>query len=126
LVDMMGMMPGPDTLNFSNIGSVRPREEEDEPDAREFGGPVIKDKSYLVGERGPELFTPTGSGNITNNNKTKTMMDSANSDDKKKSQELDEIIAMKKQTVAVLKQMKAAMKSINRSKDYKRAVDNLA
>jgi hypothetical protein len=126
LIDMMGMMPGPDTLNFSNIGSVRPREEEDIPDAREFGGSVTKDKPYLVGERGPELFTPTSHGNITNNNKTKMMMDSPNSDDKKKSQELDEIIAMKKQTVAVLKQMKAAMKSINRSKDYKRAVDNLA
>jgi uncharacterized small protein (DUF1192 family) len=31
------------------------------------GGPVGKDKSYLVGERGPEIFTPNSSGNITPN-----------------------------------------------------------
>ena len=29
------------------------------------GGPVYSGTSYLVGERGPELFTPSGSGNIT-------------------------------------------------------------
>ena len=33
------------------------------------GGPVRAGKSYLVGERGPELFTPASSGNITANNK---------------------------------------------------------
>jgi len=32
------------------------------------GGPVSGGKSYIVGERGPELFTPRGSGNITPNN----------------------------------------------------------
>ena len=37
--------------------------------AKEFGGPVINDRSYLVGERGPEIFTPNASGNITPNNK---------------------------------------------------------
>jgi hypothetical protein len=31
------------------------------------GGPVSPDKFYLVGERGPELFAPTGSGNIVPN-----------------------------------------------------------
>ncbi len=35
--------------------------------AREHGGPVISGRSYLVGERGPELFTPNGSGRIVNN-----------------------------------------------------------
>jgi len=35
--------------------------------ARELGGPTYKGKSYLVGEKGPELFTPTASGQITNN-----------------------------------------------------------
>lgn len=35
--------------------------------ARASGGPVMGGKSYLVGERGPELFTPTSSGNITPN-----------------------------------------------------------
>lgn len=33
------------------------------------GGPVSGGQSYIVGERGPELFTPGGSGNITPNNK---------------------------------------------------------
>ena len=35
--------------------------------ARAEGGPVMANKTYLVGERGPELFTPTGSGGITPN-----------------------------------------------------------
>ena len=35
--------------------------------ARANGGPVMGGGSYLVGERGPELFTPGTSGNITPN-----------------------------------------------------------
>jgi len=35
--------------------------------ARATGGPVMAGKSYLVGERGPELFTPGTSGGITSN-----------------------------------------------------------
>ena len=35
--------------------------------ARALGGPVAMGSSYLVGERGPELFTPSSSGNITAN-----------------------------------------------------------
>jgi hypothetical protein len=35
--------------------------------ARELGGPVMGGKSYLVGEKGPELFTPQATGQITNN-----------------------------------------------------------
>ena len=34
---------------------------------RALGGPVAPGGSYLVGERGPELFTPSSSGNITPN-----------------------------------------------------------
>jgi hypothetical protein len=34
---------------------------------RALGGPVMGGSSYLVGERGPELFTPSSSGNITPN-----------------------------------------------------------
>ena len=34
---------------------------------RANGGPVIGGKSYIVGERGPELFTPTGSGMVSPN-----------------------------------------------------------
>ncbi|HEX8412397.1 MAG TPA: hypothetical protein VF637_00720, partial [Sphingomicrobium sp.] len=35
--------------------------------ARASGGPVIGGKSYLVGERGPEIFRAPGSGNIIAN-----------------------------------------------------------
>ena len=34
---------------------------------RASGGNVSAGASYVVGERGPELFTPMTSGNITNN-----------------------------------------------------------
>lgn len=37
--------------------------------ARANGGPVSGGSSYLVGERGPELFTPSVSGAIVPNNK---------------------------------------------------------
>lgn len=36
--------------------------------ARAMGGPVTSGQSYLVGENGPEIFTPSGSGSITPNN----------------------------------------------------------
>ena len=35
---------------------------------RALGGPVMSGESYIVGENGPELFTPTNNGNITRNN----------------------------------------------------------
>lgn len=34
---------------------------------RAAGGPVYPGQSYLVGERGPEMFTPTGAGYVTPN-----------------------------------------------------------
>lgn len=37
--------------------------------ARALGGPVQTGKSFLVGENGPELFTPPQNGNITPNNR---------------------------------------------------------
>lgn len=37
--------------------------------ARATGGPVSGGKSYLVGERGPEIITPGVSGYVTPNNK---------------------------------------------------------
>jgi hypothetical protein len=36
---------------------------------RAVGGSVLGGTSYMVGERGPELFTPSGSGTITPNNR---------------------------------------------------------
>jgi hypothetical protein len=35
--------------------------------ARALGGPVTAGRSYLVGETGPEIFTPRSSGGITPN-----------------------------------------------------------
>ena len=35
--------------------------------ARAMGGPVIGGSAYLVGERGPEIFVPSRSGNIVPN-----------------------------------------------------------
>ena len=35
--------------------------------ARASGGPVNKNKSYLVGENGPEMFTPGENGRVTSN-----------------------------------------------------------
>jgi hypothetical protein len=34
---------------------------------RALGGPVMNGESYIVGERGPELFTPNTNGSITRN-----------------------------------------------------------
>jgi len=34
---------------------------------RAMGGPVTRNKPYIVGERGPELFVPNGSGNVVSN-----------------------------------------------------------
>ncbi len=39
------------------------------PEARATGGPVRGGQAYLVGERGPEIFTPPISGKIIPNNK---------------------------------------------------------
>lgn len=36
--------------------------------ARATGGSVLGNSAYLVGERGPEIFRPTGAGSITPNN----------------------------------------------------------
>jgi phage-related minor tail protein len=49
-------------LVSSVIGSLLPI-----AGARAAGGPVMGGESYLVGERGPELFTPAGNGAITPN-----------------------------------------------------------
>jgi SLT domain-containing protein len=34
---------------------------------RALGGPVMGGKSYIVGESGPEMFTPSTTGSITRN-----------------------------------------------------------
>jgi len=47
-----------------------------QPDGKkEEGDPVQKSKSYVVGEKGPELFTPTHNGFVTTNNMTQKLLD---------------------------------------------------
>lgn len=53
-----GGLSAVDALGLAGISTL-PR--------RAMGGPVMGGGSYLVGERGPELFTPGTSGNITPN-----------------------------------------------------------
>ena len=53
-----GGLSAVDALGLAGISTL-PR--------RAMGGPVMGGGSYLVGERGPELFTPGRSGNITPN-----------------------------------------------------------
>tara|TARA_Y100001973_G_scaffold106777_1_gene187487 strand:+ start:6170 stop:8128 length:1959 start_codon:yes stop_codon:yes gene_type:complete len=50
-------------LGFMYVNKIRQME----PPARQYGGPVIGGKSYLVGEKGPELFTPGKSGQVSPN-----------------------------------------------------------
>ena len=49
---------------ISNVAKIRGQTFE----GREYGGPVRGNRSYVVGEAGPELFTPGVAGNITPNN----------------------------------------------------------
>jgi hypothetical protein len=49
-------------LGLMQVSAIRAQQ----PPARALGGQVVTGSSYLVGERGPELFTPSGGGgNIT-------------------------------------------------------------
>ena len=52
-----GLSPA-DALNLAGISTLP---------ARALGGPVMGNNTYLVGEQGPELFTPSSAGNITPN-----------------------------------------------------------
>ena len=51
-------------LGMANIARIKATKYEE----RAMGGRVNKGQSYIVGERGKELFTPNQSGNITPNN----------------------------------------------------------
>lgn len=42
------------------------------PPPKQFGGPVGGGRAYLIGERGPELFVPSTSGNIVANSRLRT------------------------------------------------------
>jgi hypothetical protein len=55
-----GGLSAVDALNLAGISTLPV-----EPQA--LGGPVMGGTTYLVGEQGPELFTPSSAGNITPN-----------------------------------------------------------
>lgn len=44
------------------------------PLPRANGGPVLGGQPYIVGERGPELFVPSASGMVLNNNQTRNQL----------------------------------------------------
>jgi len=60
-----------DTSSAASAGAVA--------GARARGGNVSKGKSYLVGERGPEIFTAVSSGKIMQNSETMKYLDPAKS-----------------------------------------------
>jgi hypothetical protein len=51
-----------------------------EIEARKMGGPVMSGKPYLVGEGGPELFSPNINGSIMSNYRTEKIYDMISSD----------------------------------------------
>ena len=48
--------------------------------ARAMGGPVTAGQPYLVGERGPEIFSPNINGSIVNNMRTEKIVQTLSSD----------------------------------------------
>jgi hypothetical protein len=58
--------PVPQGVNFSSA-TLSSQEGPGFGGARADGGPVLPGSSYLVGEQGPELFTPAGAGMISPN-----------------------------------------------------------
>jgi SLT domain-containing protein len=48
---------------FAQVSAIRSQQYS----GRALGGPVMGGQTYLVGESGPELFTPQGTGSITRN-----------------------------------------------------------
>lgn len=50
-------------MGLAQVASIRSQQYS----GRALGGPVMGGQSYIVGESGPELFTPQGTGSITRN-----------------------------------------------------------
>jgi hypothetical protein len=61
-----GSVSGRDDSGFLTYGSQELLEEFDRLQNRETGGAVTAGRSYIVGERGPERFTPDQNGTIDN------------------------------------------------------------
>jgi hypothetical protein len=63
------------------------------PEARATGGPVTPGKTYKVGEKGEELFTPNVAGNIIPNNKLAGMTSGNNMDNPAASDTIKSLVA---------------------------------
>jgi len=51
-------------MGFAQVAAIRSQTYS----GRALGGPMVGGQSYLVGEKGPEIFTPGNAGNMTPNN----------------------------------------------------------
>jgi len=67
MVEAIKTLASPFTMVFGLVSKVLGDSAPEVAGARASGGPVSAGKSYLVGEGGPELFTPGQSGSITPN-----------------------------------------------------------
>jgi hypothetical protein len=56
----------PDTGNLADIAAATP--------LRASGGPVERNRTYMVGEQGPELFTPNQAGRISSTSETRSLL----------------------------------------------------
>ncbi len=61
-----GGNPNPDGLQLDEIGKYMSQ--------RATGGPVERNRAYMVGEQGPELFTPNQAGRISSANETRSLL----------------------------------------------------
>ena len=68
--EMLDMIEGVEDVESSPESTIKPEnmvsesKVESKPEERADGGPVLKNESYIVGERGPELFVPEQAGDI--------------------------------------------------------------
>lgn len=72
-IAILRMMFGMTTSSSSYNASGSISEHVFNPAGRASGGPVSGNTPYMVGEKGPELFMPSGSGTIIPNNETSQM-----------------------------------------------------
>lgn len=66
LIDLINRIPVPHGSSAADVSGIASPHTAP-AGSRATGGPVSRGRSYLVGERGPELFVPRGSGRIIPN-----------------------------------------------------------
>lgn len=71
--------------------------------ALQLGGPALRSRSYLVGERGPELFTPGVSGAVTSNDQLQRAMGAG----------LDQQISLTRNQISQMEELISLMRNQN-------------